>query len=54
MDHKEWLKTFARTTKEQFFTSPYAGMTSLCAIVASWIELLNLVNDSIKTILCST
>jgi hypothetical protein len=53
MDHNEWLKTYAGTLEQQNFTSPYIGITTLCAVVASWIKLLDLTNDSIKTILCS-
>jgi hypothetical protein len=54
MNRNDWLKTFAGTSEQQTFTSPYVGMTSSCAIITSRIELLNLANDSIKTILFST
>jgi hypothetical protein len=46
MDHKEWLKTFARTLAQQIFTSPNPRMIALCRV--------NLGNDSIKIVLCAT
>jgi hypothetical protein len=45
MDQKEWLKlTFAKTLKQQTFTSAYLGMIALCVVIASQFELLDLAN----------
>jgi len=53
MDHKEWLKTYVGTLKQQTCTSLYPRMIALCEVVTSQIKLLDPMNESIKTILCS-